>query len=123
MSGPRSGPAAESGHARFRPRRTPDLDSSRERLALVSTLARELAIVKQEVKSYCTVDGVKRKHPKFTLWTLIEDSQIKALVDGEEFTPKAYAENLTLAKFGLTSRETLKKDRKKLRKAKEAGQQ
>jgi len=106
-----------------RPRRTPDLDSSRERLALVGTLARELAIIKQELKGYCTVDGLKRKHPKFTLWTLIEDSQIKALVDGEAFVPKAYAENLTLSKFGLTSRETLKKDRQKLRKAKKAGQQ
>ena len=105
-----------------RPRRAPDLESSRERLALVAVLARELAIIKQEVKGYCTVDGLKRNYPKFTLWTLIEDSQTKALVDGEEFTPKAYAENLTLAKFGLTSRETLKKDRRKLRKAKQAGQ-
>lgn len=105
------------------PRRTPDLDSSRHRLALVATLARELAIVKQEVRRFCTVDSLKRKHPKFTLWTLIEDSQVKALVDGEEFTPKAYAENLTLAKFGLTSRETLKKDRRKLRRAKQTGQQ
>jgi hypothetical protein len=90
---------------------------------LVDTLQRELAIVKQELKVYCTVDRLKRKHPKFTLWTLIEDSQLKALVDGEEFTPKAYAENLTLMKFGLTSRETLKKDRRKLRTAKQVGQQ
>lgn len=106
-----------------RPRRTPDLKSSRERLALVATLARELAFIKQEVKGYCTVDSLKRKHPKFALWSHIEDSQIKALVDGEEFTPKAYAESLTLIAFGLTSRETLKKDRRKLRRAKEAGKQ
>jgi len=98
------------------PRRTPDLQSSRERLALVETVARELAIVKNEVKAYCTADGLKRKYPTFTLWTLIENSQVKALVDGDAFTPKAYAENLVLSKFGLTSRETLKKDRKKLRK-------
>lgn len=105
-----------------RPRRTPNLDLSRNRLALVNVLARELAIVKHEVKVYCTVEELKRKHPKFTLWSLIEDSQIKALVDGEEFVPKAYAENLTLMKFGLTSRETLKKDRQKLRKAEQSRQ-
>jgi hypothetical protein len=100
------------------PRRTPDIQSSRDRVQLVNALARELAIVKQETKGYCTVEGLKRKHPKFTLWTLIEDSQIKELVEGEAFTPKAYAESLTLAKYGLTSRETLKKDRRKLRNAK-----
>jgi hypothetical protein len=111
--------ATQSG---IRPRRTPDIDSSRERLALVEVLARELAIVKQELKAYCDVQILKRKYPKFTLWTHIEDSQIKALVDGAEFTPKAYAENLTLTKFGLTSRETLKKDRRKLRHATEASQ-
>jgi len=104
------------------PRRTPDLAASRERIALVDTLARELAILKQDLRGYCTTEGLKQKHPKFTVWTLIEDSQIKALVDGEAFTPKAYAENLTLAKFGLTSRETLKKDRQKLRNAKVADQ-
>ncbi|MGO9239512.1 MAG: hypothetical protein ACLQBJ_01785 [Bryobacteraceae bacterium] len=99
------------------PRRVPDLDSSRQRLELVDTLARELAILKQDLKGFCEVEGLKRKYPNFTLWTLIEDSQIKELVDGEAFTPKAYAEHLTLAKFGLTSRETLKKDRRKLRQA------
>jgi hypothetical protein len=105
------------------PRRTPDLKSSRERLLLVDTLARELATVKLEVKVYCTPEGLKRKHPTFTLWTIIDDGQLRELVDGEPFTPKAYAEHLTLMKFGLTSRETLKKDRSKLRKAEKAGGQ
>ena len=105
------------------PRRTPDLEVSRERLTLVDKLAQELAIVKREVKRYSTVDVLKRKHPTFTLWNHIDDSQIKALVDGEEFTPKAYAESLTLTKYGLTSRETLKKDRRKLRKAERTGKQ
>jgi hypothetical protein len=107
---------------RVLPRRTPDLKSSRERLALVDILQRELAIIKKEVNGYCTVEGLKRKYPTFTVWSHLEDWQLKALVDGEEFAPKAYAENLTLMKFGLTSRETLKKDRRKLRKAKEASQ-
>jgi hypothetical protein len=103
------------------PRRIPDLDSSRQRLALVGTLSRELAILKQDLKGYCTAETLKQKYPRFTLWTLIEDSQIRELVNGEAFTPKAYAEILTLAKFGLTSRETLKKDRRKLRQAGETG--
>ena len=106
-----------------RPRRTPDLRSSRERVELANTLARELAIIKQEIAGYCTAEELKRKHPNFALWNHIEDSQVQALVDGEEFTPKAYAENLTLTKFGLTSRETLKKDRRKLRKAGKAARQ
>src|SRR5262249_52379422 len=108
--------SAPVGHSP--PRRAPDLDISRERLALVRTLAQELAVVKQELKSYCSVDMLKRKHPNFTLWTLIDDPQIKDLIDGAPFSPKAFAENLTLKKFGLTSRETLKKDRRKLRMAK-----
>lgn len=101
-----------------RPRRTPDIQSSRARLALVETLARELALVKQETRKYCSVEGLKGKYPDFNLWTVIEHSQLRELVNGEAFVPKAYAENLVLAKFGLTSRETLKKDRRKLRKAK-----
>ena len=99
------------------PRRTPDLKSIRERLELADSLARELAIVKQEIRTYCTVEALKRKYPKFTLWTFIEDSQIKELVEGKAFTPKAYAENLMLTRYGLTSRETLKKYRQKIRQA------
>ena len=100
------------------PRRTPDLVSSRERVELVIALARELAIIKYEIKSYCTVESLKQKYPDFKLWTHIEKSQIAELVNGEEFFPKAYAEHLALAKYGNTSRETLRKDRRKLRKAK-----
>jgi hypothetical protein len=62
----------------------------------------------------------RKKHPNFILWEHINDVDLKELVDGTAFTPKAYAENLTLRKFGITSRETLKKDRKKLRKAEKA---
>jgi hypothetical protein len=99
-------------------RRTPDIQTSRERIKMVDKLAYELAIIKPEVQKYCTVETLKQKYPKFTLWTIIEDSQIKELVEGEPFSPKAFAELLTLNKYGLTSRETLKKDRRKLRKAK-----
>jgi hypothetical protein len=108
----------QGGAADYRtPRRTPDLESSRGRIKLLETLAHELAIIKQETRRHCTVDGLKQRFSDFILWTVIKDPQIQELVDGEAFMPKAYAENLTLAKYGLTSRETLKKDRAKLRKA------
>jgi hypothetical protein len=75
----------------------------------------EFAAVKQDVRSYCTVEELKTRHPDFSLWSILSDPEIKELADGQPFTPKAYAENLTLRKFGCTSRETLKKDRRKLR--------
>jgi hypothetical protein len=100
-----------------RPRRTPDLESSRKRLALVGALARELATIKQDVERFCTAEDLKQKHPQFILWEHIDKAELKELAEGAAFTPKAYAENLTLRKFGITSRETLKKDRKKLRRA------
>jgi hypothetical protein len=97
------------------PRRTPDLSSSRERLELLKTLASELATIKQDLNGFCTAEDLRRKHPGFILWKHIDEAELKELVDGDAFTPKAYAENLTLRKFGITSRETLKKDRRKLR--------
>jgi hypothetical protein len=99
------------------PRRTPDLQSSRQRLALLTALARELATIKQELGGYCTAEGLKHTHPEFVLWKHIDDVELKELVEGSPFTPKAYAERLTLRKFGITSRETLKKDRRKLRRS------
>ena len=60
---------------------------------------------------------MKSKHPRFVLWEHLEHAELVDLTAGMDFVPKAYAENLTLRMFGLTSRETLKKDRKKLRKA------
>jgi hypothetical protein len=103
-------------------RRKPDIQSSRERLELLNILARELAILKGDLKGYNTVEGLKQKHPTFVLWAHIEAAELKELVDGEAFAPKAYAGNLVLRKFGLTSPETLKKDRQKLRKAQSAKQ-
>ena len=84
----------------------------------MTTLARELATIKQDLDGYCTAEGLKAKHPKFVLWDNLEPAEIKELADGMNFATKAYAENLTLRKFGLSSRETLKKDRRKLRGAK-----
>ena len=69
------------------------------------------------IKSAHGVASLKQKHPGFEIWSLLEDAEIIELIDGGRFTPKAYAEKLVLRKFGNTSRATLKKDRKKLRKA------
>jgi hypothetical protein len=80
-------------------------------------LATELAAVKQDLAGYCTVEDLKRRHPKFALWTLLSDPEIEELVRSERFVPKAFAGALTMRKFGFTSRETLKKDRRKLLKA------
>ena len=99
------------------PRRVPDLDLSRERLRYRDALATELAAVKQDLAGYCTVEDLKRRHPKFALWTLLSDPEIEELVRSERFVPKAFAGALTMRKFGFTSRETLKKDRRKLLKA------
>ncbi|MCX6621795.1 MAG: hypothetical protein NTY38_12115 [Acidobacteria bacterium] len=103
-----------------RPLRTPDLATSRERIALVNVLARELATIKQDLKRFCTGEDLKQKHPQFVLWKHIDKAELKDLTDGAAFTPKAYAEYLTLREFGIISRETLKKDRKKLRQAQKA---
>lgn len=101
--------------ARTRRRRTPDLESSRQRLGLVDALATELATLKRDLEGFCTVEGLKAKYPQFILWQHIQHAELKELVTGEPFALKAYAETLTLRKFGITSRETLKKDRRKLK--------
>lgn len=117
-NGPSETPDFSSSIPRLMPgRRGPDLESSRERLNLVSILVRELATIKQDLKHYCTAESLKKKHPEFILWDHLGNAELKELIDGEEFKPKAFAETLTLRKFGLMSRETLKKDRRKLRNA------
>ena len=110
----------EPAPAVSRPRRTPDLKSSRERIELVAVLATELATIKQDLSGFCTAKSLKSKHPQFVLWSVISDSELEEIANGVSFVPKAYAENLTLRKSGLTSRETLRKDRRKLNKAQKA---
>jgi hypothetical protein len=110
-------PKVQHPHSPRAPRRVPDLDLSRERLRLLDALATELATLKQDLAGYCTPEELKKRHPDFILWAHLNDSEVKELVDGEPFFPKRYAEALTIRKFGLTSREALKKDRQKLLKA------
>jgi hypothetical protein len=97
------------------PRRTPDIEKSRERLAFFDSVATELATIKQDLKGYYTAKSLKQSHPKFVLWKLISKKELQEIVNGETFFPRTFAENLTLRKFGITSRETLKKDRYKIR--------
>lgn len=97
--------------------RSPDLVTSRERLELLGVLSRELATLKPELMRFNTIDGIKNRHPEFILWQHIGDAELKELIDGEKFSPKGYAATLTLRGFGITSRETFKKDRLKLRMA------
>jgi hypothetical protein len=98
--------------------RGPDLETSGERIALCNQLSTELAAVHREVKKCTTVEKLKTKYPSYRLWEMLSEPEQRELLDGE-FTPRAYARSLTLRQYGLTSPSTLKKDRKKLREARE----
>jgi hypothetical protein len=99
------------------PRRTPDLKKSRERLAFLESIATELATIKQDLGRYCTVKLLKNKYPRFVIFKLLSQQELQEIVDGVPFSPRAFAENLTLRKFGITSRAALKKDRCKIKRA------
>ncbi len=96
--------------------RKPDLETSRTRLALQQQLRQELATVQHAVKKYTTVQKLKTQYPAFRLWKILPESEQHELLEGN-FKPRAYADTLVLRQYGLTSRETLKKDRQKLRDA------
>jgi hypothetical protein len=115
---PRVVGTVEPGRAsRIPRRRTPDLEKSRERLAFLGVAATELATIKQDLKGHCTAKILKNKHPRFVIWEYLSKQELQEIVDGEAFAPRTFAENLTLRKFGITSRETLKKDRHKIKRA------
>ena len=100
------------------PRRTPDIETSRERIELRNKLATELATIKPDLGRYCTPEHLKSKYPNFELWKMLQLCEIQELIDGDQLKPTVYAGNLALRKYGLTSLQTIKKDQKKLRKAK-----
>lgn len=110
-------PVLQAAGQKGPPRRKPDLEKSRKRIELVKTLGRELATLKAAPNVYSTPDSLKRRHPGFKLWEFLDETDLKELADGKDFVPKAYAENLVLSHHNITSRETLKKDRAKLRRA------
>jgi hypothetical protein len=98
-------------------KRGPDLKKIRARVAFEDKLRTELASVKEHVNKGCpTVTELSGDFPKFELWELLSKREQEELLDGE-FIPRAYARTLTLRKFGLESRDTLKKDRQKLKRA------
>jgi hypothetical protein len=107
----------EPGRASRLPRRTPDLEKSRERLAFLGVAATELATIKQDLKGHCTAKILKNKYPGFVIWKCLSKQELQEIVEGEAFAPRTFAENLTLRKFGSTSRETLKKDRHKIKRS------
>jgi hypothetical protein len=96
--------------------RGPHLEMHRERVELWDKLAAELAHIWQATRKYATLQGLKGSYPDFLIWRLLPDPEQNELLDGK-FNPKAYAGNLVLRKYGLTSLETLRKSRKLARKA------
>jgi len=57
----------------------------------------------------CTPGSLKQKHPGFEIWNLLEDREVLELINGRRFKLKTCAESVGLRKFGLASRETLKR--------------
>jgi len=102
-------------------RRTPDLETSRKRLALLERLATELATIKDRTtERFCDAPILKREFPNFELWKHISQEEIRELTNGEDFSPRAYAGRIALRVSGVNSPETLKKDRRKLKRASNA---
>jgi hypothetical protein len=96
--------------------REPDLQTSKNRIALLEQLSSELATIRQKTHKYTTLQELKAKYPEFKIWEILPESEQRELLGGE-FKPKAYAVNLVLRQYGLSSPEALRKDRRKLRQA------
>jgi hypothetical protein len=96
--------------------RGPNLEISSERIELEDKLRSELATVVLELQQSISLSDLQRKFPKFQIWRLLSVPEQESLLH-EPFKPKAYARRLVLRRFGITSEDTIKKDRKKLRAA------
>ncbi len=95
--------------------RGPDFETSRERVTLEDTLRAELGSVKSQIeKGTGTLKQMEERFPNFQLWKILSSKEQEELLT-EEFRPRTYARTLVTRKFGLTSTETIKKDRQKLR--------
>jgi hypothetical protein len=106
---------APGSHA-SRQGRGPKLEISRRRVELEDKLRSELATVHFELRQPTSLAELRKKFPDFQIWRRLSGPEQESLLN-EAFKPKAYAKRLVLQEFGLTSEETLKKDRKKLRAA------
>jgi hypothetical protein len=96
--------------------RGPKLEISRQRVELEDKLCTELATVHFELRQPTSLPELRKKFPDFQIWRRLSAPEQESLLN-EAFKPKAYAKRLVLQEFGLTSEETLKKDRKKLKAA------
>jgi hypothetical protein len=96
--------------------RGPNLEVSRERVKLWEKLSSELATIWDRTRGYTTVETLETSYPEFEIWGMISPADQRDLLNGE-FKPRIYAGHLVLRRYGLTSLETLRKDRQKLRKA------
>ena len=90
------------------------LELSKERLALLEQLTQELTTVYQQKVKQHSLSEMKRRYPKFELWKILPDVEQKELFD-EDFSPKHFARQLVMRRYGLRSEETLKKDRYKIK--------
>ena len=95
----------------------PALRKSRERAKLCETLIDELRIIYRRCQTYCTVEQLKHDYPNFVLWSHITDHEVRRLLSGDEFQPRNFAKRIALRACNLTSLDTFKDDRRKIRKA------
>jgi hypothetical protein len=96
--------------------RGPNLEISRRRVELEDNLRSELATVVFELQQPTDLRKLQKKFPDFQIWRQLSIPEQESLLY-EPFKTTAYARRLVLRHFGLTSEETLKKDRKKLKTA------
>lgn len=99
--------------------RGPDIRTSRERVELEDKFRTELGSVKAVIDKGCAaLEDLRKEFPTFELWHLLSTTEQRELLT-DEFKPRAYARTLVMRKYGLTNPETVKKDRQKLRRAKQ----
>jgi hypothetical protein len=109
-------PFAVTAPQNKRRHRGPDIETSRNRTELEDKLHSELGTIKLRANKYAELPQLKREFPKFALWKMLSKEEQKQLLT-EPFKPVPYARTLVTRNFGLTSSETIKKDRRKLRNA------
>lgn len=111
-----SKPTAATPEEGRRRERGPDIETSRKRIELEERLTTELTSIAQWAKKFTTVSELRHRYPDFTLWDRLSEQEQKELLT-VPFKPKVYARHLVMRTFGITSPDTLKKDRRKLRHA------
>ena len=106
--------------------RTPDLETSRERVALYEQLKRDLSTVqlwrnKNRRSPAFDLASLKQAYPDLVLWQHLEAPAEQRELLKDTFNTGTYAWNIVRRVFGLsgeiTSRAVLKKDRAKIRDA------